>query len=113
MAAACTRPFWPNRCYQLADPKFLYMERDGIPRIRAAWDLLPAHCSTVARTSRLVASSALVPMGMETMVYFVVESIEVCGRVNPNAAGNAGEIMPLVADLNHMHLIDPRTDAIL
>ncbi len=53
------------------------------------------------------------PMGMETMVYFIVEGVEVCGRVNPNAAGKAGETMPLVADLNHMHLIDPRTDLVL
>jgi len=53
------------------------------------------------------------PMGMETMVYFIVNGVEVCGRVNPTAAGKAGEMMPLVADLNHMHLIDPRTDQIL
>jgi multiple sugar transport system ATP-binding protein len=53
------------------------------------------------------------PMGMETMVYFLVGGIEVCGRVAPTAAGNAGEKMPLVADLNHMHLIDPQTDLVL
>jgi multiple sugar transport system ATP-binding protein len=53
------------------------------------------------------------PMGMETMVYFMVDGVEVCGRVNPNSAGKAGETMPLVADLNHMHLIDPRTDLVL
>jgi multiple sugar transport system ATP-binding protein len=53
------------------------------------------------------------PMGMETMVYFIVDGTEVCGRVNPTAAGNAGETMPIVADLNHMHLIDPRTDVVL
>jgi multiple sugar transport system ATP-binding protein len=53
------------------------------------------------------------PMGMETMVYFIVNGIEICGRVNPAAAGNAGETMPLVADLNHMHLIDPKTDLVL
>jgi multiple sugar transport system ATP-binding protein len=53
------------------------------------------------------------PMGMETMVYFLIDGIEVCGRVNPAAAGNAGETMPLVADLNQMHLIDPRTDLVL
>jgi multiple sugar transport system ATP-binding protein len=53
------------------------------------------------------------PMGMETMVYFIVEGVEVCGRVNPNAAGNAGDTMPLVADLNHMHLIDPQTDLVV
>jgi len=53
------------------------------------------------------------PMGMETMVYFIVNGIEVCGRVNPAAAKDAGETMPLVADLNHMHLIDPKTDLVL
>jgi multiple sugar transport system ATP-binding protein len=53
------------------------------------------------------------PMGMETMVYFIVEGVEVCGRVNPAAAGNAGETMRLVADLNHMHLIDPQTDLVI
>jgi multiple sugar transport system ATP-binding protein len=53
------------------------------------------------------------PMGMETMVYFVINGVEVCGRVNPMSAGKAGEMMPLVADLNHMHLIDPTTDLVL
>jgi len=47
------------------------------------------------------------------MVYFIVNGVEVCGRVAPQAAGNAGETMPLVADLNQMHLIDPRTDQVL
>jgi multiple sugar transport system ATP-binding protein len=53
------------------------------------------------------------PMGMETMVYFIVNDVEVCARVAPSAAGNAGETMPLVADLNQMHLIDPRNDQVL
>jgi multiple sugar transport system ATP-binding protein len=53
------------------------------------------------------------PLGMETMVYFIVDGVEVCGRVNPAAAGNAGEKMRLVADLNHMHLIDPTTDQVI
>jgi multiple sugar transport system ATP-binding protein len=53
------------------------------------------------------------PMGMETMVYFIVDGVEVCGRVDPGAAGNAGEAMPLVADLNQMHLIDPRTEQVI
>jgi multiple sugar transport system ATP-binding protein len=53
------------------------------------------------------------PMGMETMVYFVVDGVEVCGRVEPTAAGAAGEPMALVADLNKMHLIDPRTEQVI
>jgi multiple sugar transport system ATP-binding protein len=53
------------------------------------------------------------PMGMETMVYFVIDGVEVCGRVNPAAASNAGEAMALVADLNQMHLIDPQTELVV
>jgi multiple sugar transport system ATP-binding protein len=53
------------------------------------------------------------PMGMETMVYFVVDGTEVCGRVDPNAAGAVGEQMRLIADLNQMHLIDPRTEQVI
>jgi multiple sugar transport system ATP-binding protein len=47
------------------------------------------------------------------MVYFVVNGVEVSGRVNPVAAKNAGENMKLVADLNHMHLIDPATEQVI
>jgi multiple sugar transport system ATP-binding protein len=53
------------------------------------------------------------PMGMETMVYFMVNDVEVCGRVDPPTAGNAGERMRLVADLRHMHLVDPSTEEVL
>ena len=53
------------------------------------------------------------PMGMETMVYFVVDGVEVCGRVDPAAAGSVGEPMRLVADVNQMHLIDPRTELVV
>jgi multiple sugar transport system ATP-binding protein len=60
-----------------------------------------------------VALDVVEPMGMETMVYFVVDGTEVCGRVEPSAAGNAGETMRLVADLRHMHLIDPQTEQVL
>ncbi len=53
------------------------------------------------------------PMGMETMVYFLVDGVEVCGRVDPAAAGTVGEPMRLVADVNQMHLIDPRTELVV
>jgi multiple sugar transport system ATP-binding protein len=53
------------------------------------------------------------PMGMETMVYFVIDGVEVCGRVDPPSAGNVGEKMRLVADLRHMHLIDRESDEVL
>jgi multiple sugar transport system ATP-binding protein len=52
-------------------------------------------------------------MGRETMVYFLVDGVEVCGRVDPAAAGTVGEPMRLVADVNQMHLIDPRTELVI
>jgi multiple sugar transport system ATP-binding protein len=53
------------------------------------------------------------PMGMETMVFFTVKGIEICGRVEPSSAKGPGEPMRLYANLNHMHLIDPATDQVL
>ena len=79
-------------------PEDIIEKRGELPPGRAAFD---------------VQLDVVEPMGMETMVYFIVDGVEVCGRVNPNAAGKAGEMMPLVGDLNHMHLIDPRTDQVL
>ena len=53
------------------------------------------------------------PMGMETMVYFSVDGQEICGRVEPGSAAGPGEIMTLYANMEHMHLIDPQTGAVL
>jgi multiple sugar transport system ATP-binding protein len=53
------------------------------------------------------------PMGMETMVYFTVGGAEVCGRVEPTAARNAGEPMTLQANMDHMHLIDAVSGKVL
>jgi multiple sugar transport system ATP-binding protein len=53
------------------------------------------------------------PMGMETMVYFAINGTEVCGRVDPLAAGEAGTSMRLHANMDHMHLIDPTTGLVL
>jgi multiple sugar transport system ATP-binding protein len=53
------------------------------------------------------------PMGMETMVFFGINGAEVCARVEPTSVPAPGEAMPLYANLNHMHLIDPETDLVL
>ncbi len=53
------------------------------------------------------------PLGMETMVFFTVNGQEVCARVDPGAAKGSGEQMRLAANVEHMHLIDPATDAVL
>jgi multiple sugar transport system ATP-binding protein len=53
------------------------------------------------------------PMGMETLVYFTLVGVEVCGRVNPNAGATAEKAMTLRADLSNMHLIDDSTGKVL
>ena len=53
------------------------------------------------------------PMGMETMVFFGIDGIEVCARVEPSSVPSAGQSMRLYANLNHMHLIDPDTQLVL
>jgi multiple sugar transport system ATP-binding protein len=53
------------------------------------------------------------PMGMETVVYFTVDGQEICGRVDPGSALGPGETMRLHANMDHMHLIDPESGAVL
>jgi multiple sugar transport system ATP-binding protein len=60
-----------------------------------------------------VAIEVTEPMGMETLVHFLVNGTEVCGRVNPAAKAQAGRSMKLVADLNNMHLIDGESGRVL
>ena len=53
------------------------------------------------------------PMGMDTLVHFLINGSDVCGRVNPNAGAVSGQRMKLVADMNHMHLIDDTSGKVL
>jgi multiple sugar transport system ATP-binding protein len=53
------------------------------------------------------------PMGMETMVYIIVDGTELCARVTPEAALPPGEPMRFLADMRHMHLIDPKNERVI
>ncbi|MBI5260287.1 MAG: sn-glycerol-3-phosphate ABC transporter ATP-binding protein UgpC [Bradyrhizobium sp.] len=53
------------------------------------------------------------PMGMETLVYFTLDGIQVCGRVNPGAGAKDGAPMRLAIDLNNMHLLNEATGVVL
>ncbi|HWA79348.1 MAG TPA: sn-glycerol-3-phosphate ABC transporter ATP-binding protein UgpC [Acetobacteraceae bacterium] len=53
------------------------------------------------------------PMGMEIMVHFRINGTELCGRIDPSVRAEAGEILPMSADLNHMHLIDADTGRVV
>ena len=47
------------------------------------------------------------PMGMETMVHFMIGQDAMCARVEPNTPAKANAMLPLHVDMNNMHLIDP------
>jgi multiple sugar transport system ATP-binding protein len=53
------------------------------------------------------------PMGMETMVHFFIDGVPVCARVDPSTPAAPGEMLPLAADLNQMHLIEPDTGRVV
>ena len=53
------------------------------------------------------------PLGMETLVFFRVNGIDVCGRVSPTAGAREGARMRLAASLDNMHLIDDATGCVL
>jgi multiple sugar transport system ATP-binding protein len=53
------------------------------------------------------------PLGMETLVFFRINGIDVCGRVSPDAGAREGMPMRLAASLQHMHLIEDATGRVL
>ncbi|MFH5926548.1 ABC transporter ATP-binding protein [Roseomonas xinghualingensis] len=53
------------------------------------------------------------PMGMETLVHFRMADAPICARVDPAAPAAPGVPLPMAADLNHMHLLDPASGRIL
>jgi multiple sugar transport system ATP-binding protein len=46
------------------------------------------------------------PLGMETLVFFRINEVEMCGRVSPTAGAREGAPLRLCARLDNMHLID-------
>jgi multiple sugar transport system ATP-binding protein len=53
------------------------------------------------------------PMGMETLVFLRVNGSDVCARTNPAAGAQPGAKLKMLADLDHMHLIDDATGRVL
>jgi multiple sugar transport system ATP-binding protein len=59
------------------------------------------------------APEVIEPMGMETLIHFWMQGEEICSRIDPTTPAAPGQRMPLAADLNHMHLIDPVSGRVL
>jgi multiple sugar transport system ATP-binding protein len=53
------------------------------------------------------------PLGMETLVFFRINGIDVCGRVSPDAGAREGQRMRLAANVEHMHLIDETSGRVI
>jgi len=73
----------------------------------------PRHNGGGAPSEFAVTLDVVEPMGMETMVFFTINGAEYCGRVEPDAAGEAGATMRLNANMDQMHLIDPASGAVI
>jgi multiple sugar transport system ATP-binding protein len=90
-----------------------YAGRDLVFGIR------PEHLTEVKPTAKRniatfgVTPQVIEPMGMETLVHFRLGGGEVTARVDPAVAAEVGCPMPLAADLDQMHLIDPQTERVL
>ena len=67
-----------------------------------------------AGVARLEAAVDVVePMGMETMVHFFVDGAPVAARIDPNTRAAPGEMLPLHADMNNMHLMEPQSGRVV
>ena len=53
------------------------------------------------------------PMGMETLVHFFVGKVPMVARIDPQARAEPAETLPLGADMNHMHLMEPDTGRVV
>ena len=65
----------------------------------------------VARMEAMV--GVVEPMGMETMIHFHTSGEPMCARIDPNARAVPNEMLPLCADMNNMHLLDPTTGKVV
>ena len=53
------------------------------------------------------------PLGMETMVYFTINKVQLCGKVSPETNLVSNNTISLNFDKNKFHIIDPQTDKVL
>jgi multiple sugar transport system ATP-binding protein len=88
-------------------------------RAKLLFGLRPEHITEhrSATSSNQVAFEFLIdvvePMGMETLVFFRVGGTDVCARTNPSANARAGMPLRMLADMDHMHLIDDESGRVL
>jgi len=55
----------------------------------------------------------LEPMGTETMVHLEIAGVDACARCSPDISASPGAPMAFMAQMDHMHLIDPATEEVI
>ena len=111
---------------RLSDEVTLAVPQDQAVRYRdfighdLEFGIRPEHLTEVRPQREGEAAAPLVatldvvePMGMETLTYFSISGVEVCARMDPSANPQAGQTTTLSANMNHMHLLDVKTDKVL
>jgi len=92
-------------------------EADGALRVRLSDDVAlpvpPSHAGDKPFGYIDAVLEVTEPMGMETLVFFRVNGLDVCARVSPNAGAREGAPMRLAASLDNMHLIDDATGRVI
>jgi multiple sugar transport system ATP-binding protein len=53
------------------------------------------------------------PMGTETMIHLEIGGIDVCARCSPDISAAPGEKVAFMAQMDHMHLINPANDEVI
>jgi multiple sugar transport system ATP-binding protein len=53
------------------------------------------------------------PMGTETMVHLEIAGVDVCARCSSDITAAPGQPMAFMAQMEHMHLIDPATNGVI
>ena len=53
------------------------------------------------------------PMGTETMVHLEIAGVDVCARCSPENSASPGSPLTFMAQMDHMHLLDPATDEVI
>jgi multiple sugar transport system ATP-binding protein len=55
----------------------------------------------------------LEPMGTETLVHLDIGGVDVCARCSPDIPASPGRPMAFMAQMDHMHLVDPASDEVV
>ncbi len=111
---------------RLADGVGFPVPETHLPRYRSAagkslvFGIRPEHITEPRGSERGTFSEfstvldVVEPMGTETMVFFKLGGEAVSGRIDSGMSAPAsGEKVRLVANMAHMHLMDPATDAVI